>query len=255
MRGRLLLGAVAAALAALLSADVRPGAAAASCTATATGAHARTQVLHVHLSSGCPATGTATGTLRFAQWPRIHGSTPFTLEYAAATLHLRVPRSLTLKPAWSARGSGAGLAVRVKATPKRRLHGTGALTVTGGFTASNGAVVRWRQALHASVDRVTLGAIHITATLPGTHAMVIEVHQVREYCDTSRGCPFAKRTTTETSSFPARYTRVTVDSALWFATGNGTLRSGKERPTILLRSKRSGRILGRSDFQAVIRAD
>jgi hypothetical protein len=85
--------------------------------------------------------------------------------------------------------------------------------------------------------------------------MVIQVHQVRQYCDTARGCPFGKRTTTETTVFPARYTRVAVDSALWFATGNGTLRSGKERPTILLRSKRTGRILGRSDFQAVIRAD
>jgi hypothetical protein len=85
--------------------------------------------------------------------------------------------------------------------------------------------------------------------------MVIQVHQIRQYCDTNRGCPFGTQSTTETSSFPAGFTHVTVDSALWFATGNGTLRSGRELPSIVLRSKRTGRVLGRSDFQAVIRAD
>ena len=142
-----------------------------------------------------------------------------------------------------------------KATPRRRLSGTGRLTITGGFTASNGAVVRWTQTLRATPDRVTLGSIHISATLPGTHAMVIQVHQIRQYCDTNRGCPFGTQSTSETTAFPAGFTRVTVDSALWFATGNGTLRSGREQPTIVLRSKRTGRVLGRSDFQAVIRAD
>ena len=47
-------------------------------------------------------------------------------------------------------------------------------------------------------DRVTLGSIHISATLPGTHAMVIQVHQIRQYCDTNRGCPFGTQSTTET---------------------------------------------------------
>jgi hypothetical protein len=256
MRGRLLLvGAVAVALAACLSADVRPGTAAAACTATARGAHTRTQTLHVRLSEGCPSTGTATGTLRFSEWPHIRGRTAFTLDYAAGTLHLRLPRALTLKPAWRAHSVSDALAVEVEAAPRRRLSGAGRLTVTGGFTAANGAVVRWRQTLRATADRVTLGSIHITATLPGRRAMEIQVHQVRQFCDTKRGCPFGRRTTTDTTAFPAGFTHITVDSALWFATGNGTLRSGRERPTIVLRSKRTGRILGRSDFQALIRVD
>jgi hypothetical protein len=36
-------------------------------------------------------------------------------------------------------------------------------------------------------------------------------------------------------------------------TGDGTLLSGREQTTILLRSKRTHRILGRSDFQATVR--
>lgn len=255
MRGRLLVCAALVAVAAALSADVRAGSAAASCTASARGAHTRSQTLHVNLSAGCPSTGAATGTLAFGQWPGIRGRAAFTLDYAAATIRFTVPRGISLRAAWGARARPAGLTVTIKAAPRRRLAGTGRLTITGGFTASNGAVVRWQQTLRATHDRVTLGSIHVTATLPGTRAMVIQVHQVREYCDTKRGCPFGTRTTTETSAFPASFTQVTVDSALWFATGNGTLRSGKERPTIVLRSKRTGRVLGRSDFQALIRAD
>jgi hypothetical protein len=255
MRGRLLVGAAVVAAAAALSADVRSGSAATACTASVRGQHTRSQTVHVSLSAGCPAGGTATGTLRFRQWPGISGRAAFTLDYDAATLTFRVPRAVSLKPAWRAHATPSGLNVTVKAAPRRRLSDTGSLTVTGGFTASNGAVVRWSQTLHATRDRITLGSIHISASLPGTHAMVIQVHQVRQYCDTKRGCPFGKRTTTESSVFPARFTHVTVDSALWFATGNGTLRWGKEQPTIVLRSKRTGRVLGRSDFQAVIRAD
>jgi hypothetical protein len=255
MRGRLLVGAAVVAAVAALSAGVRTGSAATPCTASARGAHVRSQTVHVTLSAGCPASGARTGTLRFRQWPGIHGRAAFILDYEAATLTFRVPRALSLKPAWKAHASPAGLSVTVKAAPRRRLAGTGKLTVTGGFTASNGAVVRWSQTLHATHDRITLGSIHITASLPGTHAMVIQVHQVRQYCDTRRGCPFGTRTTTDSSVFPPRFTHVSIDSALWFATGNGTLRSGKERPTIVLRSKRTGRVLGRSDFQAVIRPD
>ena len=243
------------AAAAALSAGVRAGSAATGCSASARGAHTRSQTLHVKLSAGCPASGTATGTLRFSQWPGIHGRASFTLDYADATLRFRVPAGVSVKAAWSAHARQTGLSVTVKAAPRRRLAGTGRLTITGGFTASNGAVVRWRQTLRATRDRITLGPIHISATLPGTHAMVIQVHQIRQWCDTKRGCPFGRRTTTETSAFPASFTHVTVDSALWFATGNGTLRSGKEQPTIVLRSKRTGHVLGRSDFQAVIRAD
>jgi hypothetical protein len=254
MRGRLLVCA-AFVVAAALTADVRPGSAAAACTATARGAHTRGQALHVNLSAGCPADGTTSGTLRFSQWPGIRAQAAFTLDYGDHTLRFRVPRAVSLRPAWKAHAVTPEVTVTVKAAPRRRLSGSGSLTVSGGFTASNGAVVRWQQTLRATADRITFGSIHVTATLPGTRAMVIQVHQVRQYCDTKRGCPFGTRTTTETSPFPASFTHVTVDSALWFATGNGTLISGKEQPTIVLRSKRTGRVLGRSDFQAVIRAD
>jgi hypothetical protein len=245
----------AAVLAAASSGQARAGVAASTCTVTAAGKHTRHQVVAVHLSSGCPTAGQATGTLGFRQWPRIRGHAAFTLNFADRTLTLALPRALSVRPAWTAHGVTPSLSVTVKAAPKRRLSGRGSLTITGGFTASNGAVVKWRQTVRATPDRITIGSIHVTAGFPGTAAMVIEIHQVRQFCASDRACPFGKRSSTETSAFPASFTRVTVDSALWFVTGKGNLLSGRERPTILLRSKRSGRILGRSDFQALIRVD
>src|SRR5256884_387378 len=58
-------------------------------------------------------------------------SAAFTLDYTAATIHFRVPRGISLKAAWSARARPGGLSVRIKATPRRRLSGTGSLTITG----------------------------------------------------------------------------------------------------------------------------
>ena len=84
--------------------------------------------------------------------------------------------------------------------------------------------------------------------------MVIVVHQQRQFCATGRSCPYGVRTSTESTTFPGRFTHATVDSSLWFAVADGTMRSGRERPTVLLKSKRTGRILGRSDFQALIKA-
>ena len=85
--------------------------------------------------------------------------------------------------------------------------------------------------------------------------MVVAVHEVRQFCATNKTCPFGLKTTTDRVAFPAAFTHVTVSSPLWFMTGAGTLLSGREQTTILLRSKRTHRILGRSDFQAVIRID
>jgi hypothetical protein len=255
MRVRLLLLVAAVALAAASSGQALAGVASSVCTATATAKHTRDQVVAVHLSSGCPTVGKAAGTLSFTQWPGIRGRSGFTLNYAARTLTLRVPATISLRPAWHAHSVDAALDLSVTASPRRRLAGRGSFAITGGFTASNGAVVKWRQTVNATPDKITLGSIHVTANLPGTHSMVIEVHQVRQFCASNRACPFGLRSSTETTTFPARFTRVTVDSALWFVTGSGTLLSGREQPTILLRAKRSGRILGRSDFQALIRVD
>jgi hypothetical protein len=226
-----------------------------ACTATATGKHVRTQLLKVHLGGTCPVSGVAHGTLTFSQWPRIHADGVFALDYAAGTLWLRVPRKLSMKPAWSAHVGGAGLDVSVTASPRRRLSDRGRYSINGGFKASNGAVVRWKQTVSATPNRITLGSVHVSASLPGTRSMVVAVHEVRQFCATNRTCPFGMKTTTDRVAFPAAYTHVAVSSPLWFVIGAGTLLSGREQTTILLRSKRTGRILGRSDFQALVRID
>jgi hypothetical protein len=253
MRPRLLLLIAAAALLALLSGTSRAGADTAACIATATGKHVRTQLLKVHLAGTCPVSGVAHGTLTFGQWPRIHADGVYALDYAAGTLWLRVPRTLSIKPAWSAHGANAALDVSVQASPRRRLSGRGRFSINGGFAASNGAVVRWKQTVTATPNRVTLGSVYVSASLPGTGSMVVAVHEVRQFCATDKTCPFGLKTTTDRVAFPAAFTHVTVSSPLWFRTGAGTLLSGREQTTILLRSKRTGRILGRSDFQALIR--
>jgi hypothetical protein len=253
MRPRLLLLIVASALAALVSGTSHARAGTAACTVTATGKHVRTQLLKVHMTGTCPVSGVAHGTLRFSQWPRIHAGGVFALDYAAGTLWLRVPRKISMKPAWSAHAVMAGLDVSVQASPKRRLSGRGRYSIHGGFTASNGALVRWHQTVSATPDRVTLGSVHVRASLPATGSMVVVVHEVRQFCSTTKTCPFGLKTTTDRVAFPARFTHVTVSSPLWFMTGAGTLLSGREQTTILLRSNRTHRILGRSDFQALIR--
>jgi hypothetical protein len=255
MRPRLPLLLVTVALLALLSGTSPADAGTAACTATATGKHVRTQLLKVHLAGTCPVSGVAHGTLTFIQWPRIHADSLFALDYAAGTLWLRVPSKLSMKPAWSAHGVKAALDVAVQASPRRRLSGHGRYSINGGFAASNGAVVRWKQTVRATPSRVTLGSVHVSASLPGTHSMVIAVHEVRQFCATNKTCPFGLNRTTDRVAFPAAFTHVTVSSPLWFMTGDGTLLSGREQTAILLRSKRTGRILGRSDFQALIRTN
>ena len=243
----------AAALLALLSGTSRAGAGTAACIATATGKHVRTQLLKVHLAGTCPVSGVAHGTLTFGQWPRIHADGVYALDYAAGTLWLRVPRTLSMKPAWSAHGARPALDVSVQASPRRRLSGRGRYSINGGFAASNGAVVRWKQTVTATPNRVTLGSVHVSASLPGTGSWWSPCTRCGSSVPRTQTCPFGVKTTTDRVAFPAAFTHVTVSSPLWFRTGAGTLLSGRERTTILLRSKRTGRILGRSDFQALIR--
>ena len=69
MRTRLLLLTAVTVILAALAGRQSAHAGAAACTATASGHHAREQLLAVHLSAGCPTTGTATGALNFSQYP------------------------------------------------------------------------------------------------------------------------------------------------------------------------------------------
>jgi hypothetical protein len=253
MRTRLLLLTAVTVILAALAGRQAVQAGAAACTATASGHHTRSQLLTVHLSAGCPATGIATGTLAFAQYPALHGQTAFTINYAQATIALRLPATLSIAPAWTAHSATAALEVSVQATPKRHVFGAGKVTIRGGFTAANRAVVTWTQTLTATPDRITVGAFHVHAQFPGGRRMMIQVHQDRSFCATGRTCPFGRAVSTERYSFPASFTSASVTSALSFVTGQGTLLWTRELPVILLRDAASGRILGRSDLLAVVR--
>src|SRR5438094_208299 len=79
----------------------------------------------------------------------------------------------------------------------------------------------------ANPNRVTLGSVHVSASLPGTGSVVVAVHEVRQFCATNRTCPFGLKTTTDRVALPAAFTHVTVSSPLWFVTGAGTLLSGR----------------------------
>ncbi len=224
-----------------------------ACTVTAAGLHTRDQLLTARLSAGCPATGTAGGTLAFAQYPGIRGQSSFTLDYAQRTLTVHLPATLTITPAWTAHSVTPALEVSVTATPRRHVFGGGAVTITGGFTATNHAVVTWSQSVTATPNRVTIGSFHVHARFPAGRRMVIQVHQDRSFCATGRVCPFGEGVNTETYSFPPSYTSASITSGLSFATGKGTMLWGRELPVILLRDAATGRILGRSDLLAIVR--
>jgi hypothetical protein len=223
-----------------------------TCTVTAAGLHTRDQLLTARLSAGCPTTGTARGTLAFAQYPGIRGQSSFTLDYAQRTLTVHLPVTLTTAPAWTAHSVTPALEVSVTATPRRHVFASGSVTVTGGFRAANGGVVTWSQKVTATPDKVTIGSFHVQARFPAGRRMVIQVHQDRSFCANGRVCPFGEAMNTETYSFPPSYTSASITSGLSFATGKGTLRWGRELPVILLRDAATGRILGRSDLLAIV---
>jgi len=253
MRTRLLVLTVVTVMLSALAGRESAHAGAAACTATASGHHAREQLLAVHLSAGCPTTGSATGRLRFVQYPGIRGRTGFTLDFADATIAIRLPAALSVSPAWTAHSATDALAVSIRATPKRHVFGAGTLSITGGFNAANGAAVSWTQRLTATSDRITLGSFRIHATFPGGRRMVIQVHQNKSYCAAGAQCPFGQAVNTEIYSFPPSFTSASVTSQRSFVTGPGNLLWGRELPVILLRDAATGRILGRSDLLAVVR--
>ena len=261
MRTRLLVLTVVTVMLAALAGRESAHAGAAACTATASGHHAREQLLAVHLSAGCPTTGSATGRLRFVQYPGIRGRTGFTLDFADATIAIRIPAALSVSPAWTAHSATDALSVSIRATPKRHVFGAGTLSITGGFKAANGAVVSWAQRLTATPDRITLGSFRIHATFPGGRRMTIQVAQNKSYCAAGANCPFGQAVKPGTYrvvlsadySFPQSFTSASVTSQRSFVTGPGNLLRGRELPVILLRDAATGRILGRSDLLAVVR--
>jgi hypothetical protein len=252
MRTRLLLLTAVTVILAALAGRESAHAGAAACSATASGRHAREQLLAVHLSAGCPSTGTATGVLNFSQYPGIRGRTRFTIDFADSTIAVRLPATLSLAPAWRAHSATDALEVSIQAMPKRHVVGTGTLSIKGSFKAANGAVVSWTQTLTATPNRIRLGSFRIHATFPGGRRMMIQVHQDKSYCAVAPKCPFGHDVNTETYSFPPSFTAASVTSASSFVTGPGNLLWGRELPVILLRDAATGRILGRSDLLAVV---
>ncbi len=236
---------------AMLSAQT--GSAAPACTATATGGHTRSQVIAVALSSGCPATGSQKGNLRYAQFPGISALGGYTINFATRRLALTLPTAVAPSAAYTALHTDVGLQVQVSAAPARQVSGDGRYAITGGFTASNGAVIHWTQRLAATPVRVGIGAIKVTATFPGARSMLIQVRQSVAYCATSQTCPFGASSRVESFTFPAAYTHASLSSGAAFQTGTDLL-WGSEEPSIVLRDRVTGRILGRSDLGAVVRS-
>jgi hypothetical protein len=242
MRSRLLLFTAVTVILAAFAGRQSAHAGTSACTVTAIGQHTRYQLLTVHLSAGCPATGTAGGALTFSQYPGTHGQTSFVVNYAKRTLALHLPPAYSIAAGWTAHSAVPSLAVTVLATPQRHVFGSGKVLIQGGFTAANGAVVTWTQTVTATPDKITVGSFHLQARFRAGRRMMIQVHQDRSFCATGRVCPFGR----------ASFTSASVTSGSSFATGSGTLRWVRELPVILLRDAATGRILGRSDLLAVI---
>jgi hypothetical protein len=252
MRSRLLLFTAVTVILAAFAGRQSAHAGASACSVTAVGKHTRDQLLTAHLSAGCPTSGTAGGALTFSQYPGIHGQSNFVVDYGQRTLALHLPPTLWSAAGWRAHSAVPALAVTVQATPKRHVLGRGKVLIRGGFTAKNGAVVTWTQTVTATPDKITVGSFHVHARFNAGRRMMIQVHQDRSFCARGRVCPYGRKTSTESYVFPAAYVSASVTSGLSFATGNGTLRWTRELPVILLRDAATGRILGRSDLQAVI---
>jgi hypothetical protein len=248
---RLLALSVPAALAVTLLPASQAGAAP-SCSITGKGQHVRAQVLTVTLSSGCPATGTKTGNLRYTQYPGISVLGSFRLNYATKRLSLTLPRAVALNAGYTAMHTDPQTVINLTALPRRQVFGAGRVTITGGFRASNGARVTWTQTVSVSPTHIAVGGIRVRATFPGTRSMVIQVRMPKSYCS-EEACPLDPTDRTDSFAFPKTYTHATATSTAYFQDGGG-FRSIRESPTIVLRDRLSGNVLGRSDFLAIIRA-
>jgi hypothetical protein len=248
---RLLALCVPAALAVTLLPTSQAGAAP-SCSITGTAQHVRAQVVTVALSPGCPATGTKTGNLRYTQYPGTSVLGSFKLNYGTKRLALTLPRAVALNGGYTAMHTDPQTVIKLTALPKRQEFGAGKVTINGGFRASNGARVTWTQTVSVSSTHIQVGGIRVSATFPGTRSMVIQVRMPKSYCS-QEACPSAATDRTDSFAFPKTYTHATATSTAYFQDGGGFL-SIREAPTILLRDRLSGKVLGRSDFLAIIRA-
>jgi hypothetical protein len=229
-----------------------PAGAAPACSVTATGKHTRSQVLAVTLSPGCPKKGVQTGRLRYTQFPGISVLGGFSLNYRTRQLTLTLPRAVGQNAAYGALHTDPKTTIHVTALPKRRVFGAGKTTIRGGFRASNGARISWTQTVTVSPTHIQLGGIRVTATFPGRRSMLVQVRMVKSYCSTE-SCPFGSTDTTESFAFPKTFTHATASSTTYFQDGAGIM-SVREMPTVVLRDRLTGAVLGRSDFLAVIRA-
>ena len=242
-----MLAALAVALAPAPQAGAAP-----SCSVTAMGKHTRAQTLAVTLSSGCPATGAQTGRLRYTQVPGISVLGGFTLNYKTKLLTLTLPRAVWANAAYGAMHTDPQTVIHVTALPKREEFGVGKKTISGGFRASNGARVTWTQTVSVSSTHIQVGGIRITASFPGKRSMLVQVRMAKSYCS-QEACPFGATTGTQSFTFPKSFTHATMSSTTFFQDGTGFL-SMRETPTIMLRDRLRGTVLGRSDFLAIIRA-
>jgi hypothetical protein len=242
---------VLAALAVMLAPSSQAGAAP-GCAVTAAGKHTRAQSLAVTLSSGCPATGTKTGRLRYTQVPGISVVGRFTLNYGTKTLKLTLPRAVWRNAGYGAMHTDPQTVIHVKALPRRQVFGAGKTTISGGFHASNGARVTWTQTVSVSSTHIQVGGIRISAAFPATRPMLVQVRMAKSYCSLE-ACPFGSTNSTQSFTFPKTFTHATMSSNTFFQDGRG-LQSMREVPIIMLRDRVTGAVLGRSDFLALIRA-
>jgi hypothetical protein len=245
---RLLLLAALAALAAGALPSPASAAPAPACIVTATGKHTRDQTLAIR-TAGCPAVGVVTGRLRFAQFPGLTGRRTFTLRFGRGTAAVHLPQHFWLRAGWTALFENADLRFSIRATPKRKVFARGAVLVAGRFTAG-ASHIQWRQPLRVQPARVTVGSVRVTAQFPGGTGKTIQVRRVRTFCTDAGPC--RSRTTVETFRFPPAFTSATAVTSSSFRGGSG-FTSFRETLTVVLRSTRTGAILGRSDVLAVVR--
>ncbi len=252
MRGLLTLAAlgavVAAASGSAVAAPPPP-----ACTISAVGQHTRVQTLTVRTSAGCPTSGALTGRLTFSQFPHLTGFGPFTVQFADRTASVRLPPRFWLNAGWTAVYQDAANRFSVLATPSRHVFGLGRATIRGGFRALNGAVLAWAQTLSVARTRVDIGAVRISATFPGVRSMMIQVRRARSFCAQGHPCPYGAAAKVETSFFPATSTGAKMTTSSEFQSGP-VFSSLHETLAIVLRDAGTGRVLGRSDVLAVIRA-
>ena len=163
-----------------------------------------------------------------------------------------MPSSIWLNGPYTAHFAGVSNAVTVTASPRRHVTGQGTVTITGGFTASNHATVSWRQTVKVTPGRIDVGAVIVTAHMPGGRSLTLQVRRQRGFCATGHAsCPYGSKTAVSTFTFPASSTSASAHTASSWTLGSG-FTSLRETVSVVLRDQASGRVLGRSDFSAAV---